>query len=100
MRVCLSSPLGVVEYSHDRMPKKMRLRSVNRWQCSGVCQSAFKFAGLDFLVKIYGILLVGLAFYSPLVVAVGLNIFDLMNLGLGRSEGASGRTQIHPIWRN
>ena len=75
--------------------RKMRLQSVDRWLCSGVCQSACKCAGLALLVYISGVLLVGLAVCSPLVVAVGLRIFDLRTLGSGRSEGASGRTQIH-----
>ena len=79
--------------------RKNRLHSVDLWLCSGVCQSSFKCAGLALLIYLSGVLLVGIAFCSPLVVDVGLRIFDLRTLGSGCSEGASGRTQIHPIWR-
>ena len=76
----------------------MRLRSVDQWLCSGVCQSACKCAGLALLVYLFGVLLVGMAFCSHWVVDVGLRIFDLRTLGSGRSEGVSRRTQINPIW--
>ena len=41
----------------------------------------------------------GLEFFSPWVVAVGVRMFEPRTLGSGCSEGASGRTQINPIWR-
>ena len=66
---------------------------------SGVCQSACKCVGLALMIYLSGVLLGDLAFCSPRVGAVELRIFDLRNLGLGFSDGASGRTQIHPIWR-
>ena len=41
----------------------------------------------------------GPTFWSPLVVSIRVRMFDLRNIGSGRSEGASRRTQINPIWR-
>ena len=78
--------------------RKICLRSVYQWLCSAVCQSACKCSGLDFLVYLSGFLLVGVAFCSPWVFDVGLRIFDLRNLGSGRSKSVSVRTQIHLMW--
>ena len=97
--MCVSSPLGVVEYSQDIMPKKMRLQSVGQWMCSNVCFFACICVGLDFLVYLFDVLLLGPEFCSPRVVSVIIRVFYLSTLGSGCSEGASGRMQIHPILR-
>ena len=77
----------------------MCLRSVGRYLCSDVCLSDCRRGGLALLVYISDVLLLGTAFFSPLVVSVRLRMFDLSTLGSGSSKDASGRTQIHPIWR-
>ena len=50
-------------------------------------------------MQISDVSLLGPEFCSPLVVTVRVRMFDLRTLGSGRSEGASRRTQIHPIWQ-
>ena len=67
--------------------------------CSGVFQSAYIWAGLDFMVKLSNVWLLGILFFSPWVVSVGVRIFDLRTLQLVRSKGASRKTHIHLIWR-
>ena len=78
---------------------KTRLQSVGRCMCLDVCLSACRFKGLALMVYIFDVLLLGPAFCSPLVVSVRVGMFGLRPLGSGCSEGASGRTQIHTIWR-
>ena len=51
-----------------------------------MCLSACRCGGLDLLVYIFDILLLGPAFCSPLVVYVRVRMFDLRTLVSGRSE--------------
>ena len=67
--------------------------------CSDVCLSACRCGGIDFIINIYDVSLLGPLFCIHLVFSARVRMFDLSNLGSGRSEGASGRTQIHPICR-
>ena len=93
----LSSPFGVVDYSQDCMPKKNV--PVVSWPMDmfDVCLSACRCEGLAWLVYIFDVSLLVPAFFSPLVVSIRVSIFELRTLGSSRSEGASGRTQIHLI---
>ena len=79
--------------------KKMRLRSVGQWLCSYVCLYDCICEGIYLLVYIFDVSLLGPKFCSPLVISIRVRMFDLRTLGLGHSEGASGRLQINPIWR-
>ena len=64
-----------------------------------MCLSAFRRGGLALLVYLSVVSLLGTAFFIPVVVSVRVRMFDLRTLSSGHFEGASGRTQIHPIWR-
>ena len=77
--------------------RKLCLRSVGQSLCSDVCLSTCRYEGLAFLVYIFDVLLVNTEFCRPLVVYVRVKMFELRNLGSGRSEGASRRLQMHLI---
>ena len=99
MRVSLSSPFGVVEYSQDCIQKKNApavrcLMAMFRGVFFYLYMCRTSYAGITFVVS-----LLGSAFFSPWVVSVIIRMFDLSNLGLDCSKGTSGRKQIHPILR-
>ena len=63
----------------------MRLQSFGKWLCSDLCLSACRCEGLDFLVYIFDVLLLGPAFCSPVVVSLKVKMFDLRPLLSGCS---------------
>ena len=100
-RMCVSLlyPLGSVEYSQycmqkNNVPAIIWKMDVFRWVFF-----ACRFKTLAYLVYIFGVLLVYPDTCSPWVFSSVLRMFDLRNIGLVSSRGASVRTQIHPIWR-
>ena len=99
MCVCLFSPLGELGYSQYWIPNKIHPQSVGLWLCSYECLFAFRCEVLAWLVYHFDVLLMYSDTCSLWVVYVILSMFDLKTLGLGGSEDASGRMQIHPIWR-
>ena len=99
MHVHFASPLGVVEYSHERIKKRMRMLWVDLWLWSNDNYVYCICAAKSWTGFISGVWWWGALICSPLIAYVRSVVFDLLCLGLGRSKETFRRTQIHPIWQ-